>query len=70
MSDSDKYGETQIIWGPYNLHGLTLISTWINNRIHYKMWDEIIYPLPKFNDVSVAAWEWISEHVITYSCWD
>ena len=31
--------------GPFNLHGLTLIPAWICNHIHYKVWDEIIYPL-------------------------
>ena len=43
------------------------------NIIHYKMWDEIIYPLPKFNDAAVEIWEWISNfiphlivHIIIY----
>ena len=26
-------------------HVLTLIPAWISNYIHYKMWDEITYPL-------------------------
>ena len=34
-------------WGPFHQHGLTLISAWIGNYIHYKMWDEITYPIPK-----------------------
>ena len=25
-------------------HGLTLISSWLNNHIQYKVWEEIIYP--------------------------
>ena len=40
-------------------HGLTLIPTWISNFIHYKGWDEIIYPFPHF-----------TEHVIIYPSWD
>ena len=30
--------------GPFYLHGLTLIRAWISNYIHYKVWNEIIYP--------------------------
>ena len=26
---------------PFYLRGLTLIPAWINNYIHYKVWDEI-----------------------------
>ena len=29
----------------------------IRNYIHYKAWDEITYPFPKFNDVTVDVWE-------------
>ena len=39
----------------------------------YRMWDEIIYPFPNFNDVIVEVCEWIIKyithftgHVITY----
>ena len=32
---------------------LTLIPKWINNYIHYKVWDEITYPLPNFNGCTV-----------------
>ena len=28
--------------GPFYKHGLTLISAWISNYIHYNVWDEII----------------------------
>ena len=31
--------------GPFYLHGLTLISAWMSNYIHYKLWDEITYPI-------------------------
>ena len=42
-----------------------------------KLWDEIIYPFPNFNDATVEFWELISifiphllKYVITYPCWD
>ena len=38
---------------PFYWHGLTLISAWISNYIHYKMWDEIIYPFLNFNGATV-----------------
>ena len=28
---------------PFYKHGLTLVPVWINNYIHYKVWDEITY---------------------------
>ena len=36
-------------FGPFYLHGLTLIQAWINHYIHYEAWDEIIYPFLNFN---------------------
>ena len=33
------------------LIGLTLISSWISNHIHYKMWDEITCPFPNLKEV-------------------
>ena len=43
----------------------TLLSTWINfnpawirNCNDYKVLDEISYPLPNFNGVTVEAWKW------------
>ena len=36
-----------------------LCFQWINNYIHYKMWDEIIYPCPNFNGAAFEVWEWI-----------
>ena len=48
-----------------------------NNYIHYKVWDEIAYPVPNFKVAYVEVWEWIRHfityftgHVITYPCWD
>ena len=56
---------------------LTSVPTWISNYIHYIVWDEITYPFPDFNGVTIEGWEWISKftqrfpgHVITYPCWD
>ena len=54
-----------LIWfleyrGPlYNMveHGLTLITAWISHYIHYKVWDEIIYPFLNFNDATVEVYE-------------
>ena len=31
---------------PINYDGLTLISVYMSNYIHYTMWDEISYPFP------------------------
>ena len=60
---------------PFNLYGLTLIPTRINDYTHYKVWDEIFYPFSNFNSCTVEVWEWISnfiphitEYVIIYAC--
>ena len=62
---------------PFYWHGLTFIPAWIGNYIHYRVWDERVYLFPNFNGFTVEVWEWISnfipylsEHAITYSCWD
>ena len=41
-----------------------------------KVWDEITYPFPNFNDATVDVWKWISKFiqhfiidVIAYTCW-
>ena len=51
------------------------VPAWMNNYIHYKMWDEITYSFPNFNGAAIEVCEWISNfiphftvHVITYSC--
>ena len=61
------------ILSPFYLHDLTLIPAWLNNYIHYKVWNEIIYPFQNFNGCTDEVWEWISsffshftELVITY----
>ena len=63
-------------WGPFYLHGLTLIPTWIINHIYYNAWDEITYWFPNFSGATVEVLKWISSfiphftrHVITYPCW-
>ena len=52
-----------------------LSLTWISNYIHYKMWDEISYSFPKFNDITVKVCEWTTifiphflMNVITFPC--
>ena len=37
-------GVRHVIWDSFYLHQLTLILSCIHNNIHYKVWDEIIYP--------------------------
>ena len=53
------------------------LLTWISNYTHYKVWDEIIYPFPNFNDATTGVWEWISNfipcftgHGINCPCWE
>ena len=63
--------------GPFYLHELTLIPVWMNNYIHYKVWDGITYPFPNVNGAALNVWEWVSTfiphftgYVITYPCWN
>ena len=44
------------IWGPFYLHELNLIPTWISNHMHSKIWDGITYPFPNFTGSTVEAW--------------
>ena len=37
--------------GPLYLHGLTIIHTWISNRMHDNVWD-ITFPFPNFRESS------------------
>ena len=53
-----SFQSLQMIWGPFYLHGLTLISAWVSDTIHYKVWDEITYLFPNFNGCTVEVWEW------------
>ena len=64
--------------GPFYSHTLTFIAAWISNHMSIKVWDEITYPFPNFNEgVAIEVWEWISNFilpfimdVITYPCLD
>ena len=42
-------------WGPFYLHGLTLIPAWIINHMPGKVWDEITYPFINFNGATVEV---------------
>ena len=57
--------------GAFGCHGLTLIPARISNHNHYKVWEEITYPFPKFNSAAVSNFiPHLTEHVITYPWWD
>ena len=45
--------------GPFYQHGLSLITAWINNCIHYKMYNEIACPFLNFNSDTTEVWEYI-----------
>ena len=55
------------MWFQCTLAGapFTNMTAWISNHIHYKMWDEMTYPFPKFNGATVEVWEWISNFTHT-----
>ena len=66
-----------MIRGPFYQHVLTLIPAWRSNHMPSKVWDEITYPFPNFNGVTIEVWELISNSiphiimsVITYPSWD
>ena len=42
---------------PFYYYGLTLFPAWRSNYTYYKVWDDITYPLPNFNDGTVEVWE-------------
>ena len=59
----------KMTWCPFYSHGLTSISAWISNYIHWKMWDKITYPFPNSNGATVEVWELISyfiPHITEY----
>ena len=43
--------------------GLSFISVWLSNCIHYKLWDELTYLFPNFNGFAVEVWEWINHFI-------
>ena len=70
--DKPKYDTT---WDPFYLYGLTLIPTWVSDHIYSKVCEEITYPFPNFNGVTVEVWERINDFIphfiidtITYKC--
>ena len=40
---------------PFYQHGLTLISAWMSNYTHLKVWYEITYPFLNFNGAAVEV---------------
>ena len=61
--------------GPLYQNGSTLITAWINNCSHHKVWHKITHLFLNFNGYIVEVWEWLSDfipHIImdvnTYSC--
>ena len=60
-----------------SIQTLTSMAAWISNYIHYKTWDDIIFPFPNFNGATVEVSEWINifiplftGRVTTYPCRD
>ena len=65
------------IGDPFYWHGLHLISTRISYYIHHKVYDDITYLFPNFNDATADVWGWICDFtphftgdVVTYLRWD
>ena len=61
---STTCNNTVLLWSFYQ-HELTLIPAWTNNHMP-KVWDEITYPFPNFNDATVEVWKRIcnSSHTL------
>ena len=56
-------------WISVYWHELNLIPAWISNHMVSKVWDEIPYPPPNFNNCTIEVWEWIRNfipHFIMY----
>ena len=65
------------IWNPFYHHGLTLISAWISNHIHYEMWGWNYLFIPELQRRHCWIFGCISNiisdfsgHMITYPCCD
>ena len=63
-----KINESLSYRGHFYSYGLTLISTRIDNHIHYKVWVEIINPFSNINGAAVEVWKWFNAY-ITYLLW-
>ena len=46
------------IQGPFESHLLLLIQAGMNSHMPSKVWDEIIFKIPKFGDYTVQVLEW------------
>ena len=46
---------------PVNKHGLTIITAWMTNHMHYKLWVKFIYPFPNFGGAGNG--QVISSHI-------
>ena len=55
---------------PFHWHGLTLISTWINDHITYKVWDEITYQFPNFSNATEGVYVFKSKNSVSPSNFD
>ena len=53
----------QVFWGDSRFILKWRPLCW-SDYIHYKVCDEIIYPLPNFNGATVEVWEWISNLIL------
>ena len=54
--------------GPFYWYGLTLSPVWISNHLSSKVWDQMIYPFPKFNAWTIEFWEWIISPALNNRC--
>ena len=41
--------------------------TWMNDCIHYKVWDEMTNAFPKFSGAVVEVWEWTSNFILQFT---
>ena len=48
-------GATLLTRGPFYWYGLTTIPAWINNYIHFEVWDKITYPFLNFNGATIEV---------------
>ena len=39
----------------------------LTRKLHYKVWDEIIYPFLNFNGATDEVWEWISYFITPFT---
>ena len=62
--------------GRFCWYRLTFILAWVRNHMASNVWNEVTYPIPNFNDVTIEVWELISNCIprfimdgITYPYW-